>query len=839
LSTTVSPGTRLGPYEILGLIGRGGMGEVFRAKDERLGRTVAIKVLPRSFADDKDRLRRFEQEARAAGQLNHPNILAIYDVGATDGLPYMVTELLDGHDVRQLLGKGPIQPRKAIEYIVQAANGLSAAHAKGIVHRDLKPENLFVSPGGHAKVLDFGLAKLIRRPDGPKGKAQDETGAQPSLTITGTILGTASYMSPEQIREQPTDHRTDIFSLGSILYEMLAGRRAFEGETPVDRMTAILHSEPPAVPTAVEDALPGINRVVHRCLEKRAEDRFESARELAFALSLVAERSGAPRTGASESALGTPSAPSTGFAVKLRRITYREGLVRSARFAPDGQAVCYAAAWEGKPLELFWALPGNPESRPLGFTDAGIFSIAPGGEMAVSLRTRNLGGFLSNGMLARMPLGGGAPRPVQDAVIEACWSPDGRQFAVIREVAGMMRLEYPIGKVIYQTTGWPSDAHISPDGKLIAFLDHPARGNDAGAAAVVDLQGNFRVLSTGWSSTQGLAWSPDGREIYFTAFRTEAARCLFAVTLEGEQRPVFQTPGHLILQDISRNGDILLVHGHERLRMQYHGPSDATPRDLSWLDWTLVRGISPDGQTVLFDESGVGGGENHSVYVRDIDGSPAVRLGDGLVPRYSPDGRWALTTLDDPNRPLFLLPTGAGETRTVPTVGLSCHIAEWFPDGKRACGVANEGQGGLRLYEIDVESGAYRAFSEEGVNPYDVMVTRDGRFGAAWGPDGKFKLYPVEGGASRPIDGVEAQDRPIEWSEDGKALFVFTRGVLPAPVIRVDLETGERQVVREITPSDPTGVGGITAARMTRDGSAIAYSYPQGLGDLYVIEGLK
>ncbi len=837
LTTTVTPGAKLGPYEILDLIGKGGMGEVFRAKDERLDRSVAIKVLPKSLADDKDRLRRFEQEARAAGQLNHPNILAIYDVGATDGLPYIVTELLEGQDVRQVLGKGPIPPRKAVDYIVQAANGLSAAHSKGIVHRDLKPENLFVSPSGHVKVLDFGLAKLIRRPDGPKGDGRDETGAQPSMTLTGQILGTASYMSPEQIREQATDHRTDIFSLGCILYEMLVGKRAFEGATPVDRMTAILKSESPEAPPAIEDALPGINKVIHRCLEKDAQDRFESARELAFALSLVTERTGRAAS-ADAPAAGPASTKPSGFAAKLRRITYREGYIRSARFAPDGQAVCYAAAWEGKPMEIFWALPGNPESRPLGFTDAEILSIAPSGEMGVKLHARALGGFLSLGMLSRMPLGGGAPRPIQDGVLEACWSPDGKQFAIIREVAGTMRIEYPIAKVLYETNGWPSDIRISPDGKLIAFLDHPTRGNDAGSAAVLDLQGNVRILSAGWSSTQGVAWSPNGREVLFTAFRTEAARCLFAVTLEGDLRPVFQTPGHLIVQDVSKGGDILLVHGHERLRMQYVGPGDTKPRDLSWLDWTLVRDITPDGKTLIFDETGVGGGENHSVYMRDVDGSPAVRLGDGMVPRLSPDGQWVLATLDDPSHPTFLLPIGAGETRSLPTKGLSCHYGAWFPDGKRICVTASEGKGGLRLYVIDVESGAHRAISEEGIRPADVLVTQDGRHVAAWGPSGKFTFYPVDGGTPRPVDGIGGKDRAIALSGDGTAIYSFTRGVLPAPVFRVDIESGAREQVREISPSDPTGVGGITIARMTPDASAIAYSFPQGLGDLYVIEGL-
>ncbi len=297
MRTKIAPGTRLGPYEIQTLIGAGGMGEVYRARDSRLNRDVAVKVLPDAFAGDQDRLRRFEHEARATGQLNHPNIVAIYDLGTSEGnggVPYIVTELLEGQNLRAVVANGPIPPRRAVDYAIQIASGLTAAHAKGIAHRDLKPENLFIASGGHLKILDFGLAKLLRPVAGALA-AHDKTGSiQANLTMTGTIMGTASYMAPEQIREQPTDHRADIFSLGSILYEMLTGKRAFDGETPVDRMTAILHSEPPDLPAAVEDVIPGVGKIVRRAIEKRAEDRFESAREMSFALSLVTERTGSP-----------------------------------------------------------------------------------------------------------------------------------------------------------------------------------------------------------------------------------------------------------------------------------------------------------------------------------------------------------------------------------------------------------------------------------------------------------------------------------------------------------------------------------------------------------------
>jgi len=835
LPHTITPGTKLGPYQIESLIGAGGMGEVYRAKDGRLGRSVAVKVLPRSFAGDKDRLRRFEHEARAAGQLNHPNILAIHDIGTDNGLPYLVTELLAGEDVRQILDRGPIPPRKAVDIAIQVCAGLDAAHEKGIVHRDLKPENIFVTSSGHVKILDFGLAKLTRQ-DGNADADGDATGVVPNLTMTGQILGTASYMSPEQIRQQAADHRTDLFSLGLVVYEMLAGRRAFEGETPVDRMTAILQSEPAELPDSVEDALPGIDLLVRHCLEKRVADRFVAARDLAFALRLVSERVALPRGGVD--AGPSSDAHSGGFQVKLRRITYREGNIQDARFAPDGRSICLAAAWSSRSPELLWSIPGNPEPRALGFSNATINSIAPTGEMAVSLQLRMLGGFITAGTLSRMPLGGGAPRQLQHDIYESCWGPDGRQLAIVRELHGMSRIEYPIGRMLYQTAGWPSSIRVAPDGKSIAFLDHPQRGNDAGDVVMMDLNGTIRRLSPGWSSVQGLSWSPDGREIWFSAFRTEASRHLSAVSLDGRVRSVFQTPGHMILQDIAKNGDVLVVVGNDRLRMQYIGP-DASERDLSWLDWTLARDISADGKTILFDETGTGGGELHSVYSREVDSPSAVRLGDGVLPRFSPDERWIIALLDPTPRTAVLIPTGAGESRPIPTGSLQIHAATWFEDSKRICAVASEGVGPLSLYEIDVETGSYRVISESGIGSIDVMVTPDGRFAGAWGPSGMFTLYPVEGGTPRPIESLLRGERPIQWSEDGSGLFVFTRGDIPATITRIDLETGERETIREITPPDPTGVSGLTTARMTPNARTIAYSYPQGKGDLYVIEGLK
>src|ERR1700682_3109646 len=278
----IAPGTRLGPYEILAPIGAGGMGEVYRAKDPRLGREVAIKVLPASFSADHDRLRRFEQEARAAGLLNHPNITAVYDIGSADGAPSVVSELLEGETLRGRLAGGALPPRKAIDYAIQIARGLAAAHEKGIVHRDLKPENLFITKDGRVKILDFGLAKLTHSDDGWGEKTNRPTVT--AGTDPGVVLGTMGYMSPEQVRGRDADRRSDLFSFGAILYEMLSGQRAFRGDTAADTITAILTKEPPDLSQTNKEIHPGLDRIVRHCLEKNPEERFESARDVAFDL---------------------------------------------------------------------------------------------------------------------------------------------------------------------------------------------------------------------------------------------------------------------------------------------------------------------------------------------------------------------------------------------------------------------------------------------------------------------------------------------------------------------------------------------------------------------------
>src|SRR5258708_11176568 len=503
--------TQLGPYKIISLIGAGGMGEVYRAHDTRLLRDVALKVLQESLTADVDRLPRFEQEARAVAALNHPNIVSVYDVGVADSVHYIVTELIEGETLRQRIPAQGIPARKAIELAVQLANGLAAAHDQGIAHRDLKPENIIITKDGRLKILDFGLAKLRR------SHAQTETmdGATAAETNVGMVLGTAGYMSPEQVRGEPADHLSDIFSFGSILYEMISGQRAFKRNNNAETMTAILTEEPEESASRIGVTPPALARIVRHCMEKQPKQRCQAARDIAFDLESVSAVSG---TGALPAATKTnarwirsaavaaaflaagiglglwlhPSAPE--LQPKLHRVTFSRLTILSARFTPDGNLI-YGASLEGKEPELFFAQSGSVESRPIGMTATSILAVAPNGELAVQSNPTLTASFAYAGTLARAPQTGGAPRPISEGVEYPDWAPDG-SIAAVRLVGGKVRLEYPLGKVLYETAGRISHMRISPDGTLAALIDHPYARDDAGSVAHVDKHGNKTTLTT-------------------------------------------------------------------------------------------------------------------------------------------------------------------------------------------------------------------------------------------------------------------------------------------------------------------------------------------------------
>src|SRR3984957_5395 len=855
-------GKVLGHYRVFEKIGFGGMGEVYRASDERLGRDVALKILKPSLAQDQDRLRRFEQEARAAAVLNHPNIVAIYDIGIHDGGPYIVSELLVGQTLRERLLDGPLSRNQAIDYARQIVQGLMAAHEKRIVHRDLKPENLFITKDDRVKILDFGIAKLLTSEFGSQPGKAGPIEALTTQTKIGSVLGTISYMSPEQLRGKPVDHRSDIFSFGAIFYEMLTARRAFAGDSQVDTMSAILKEDPPEMVREGQKIPHAIEQVVRHCLEKDPDNRFQSARDLAFALSTLSSSTTGKqissfRPRATQRARLIPwvaavlfTAAAIFLAPMLRpvhepdfhRVTFERGTIYSARFTADGRTVLYGASWNGRPLQVYSTIPDSLLARPLGLTSAYLLGVSRNNELALILNGRP-GSHLDfeGGMLARSPMIGGTPREVLRDVSWSDCGPDG-ELAVVLHANGRDNLEYPVGTVLYQTNGWSSNIRFSPREKRIAFLDHPQRWDSSGSVCIVDLAGHKTTLSSGWDWESGLAWSPQGKEVWFTALESGASnRTMWAVNLAGKQRRVLTIPGGFTLHDIAPDGRILASLDSERLAMEWSG-KDQQVRDLSWYDWSIAKDISPDGESVLFEEGSVGSepaGPDGAVAIRKVDGSAPIRLADGTADTLSPDGQWAASVSGSGAPHITLLPVGAGQSRQIAVVGLESlqRGAQFLPDGKRIAVNGNAPGRPGRTFLVDLASGKVQPATPEGV--YATLPSPDGKFLAGENSDYKPALFPLDGEPMRPVPNVESGYELAQWSADSKALYVYRNGDVPLKIQRLDIATGKMKLARELFPADLGGVVSIGPVITTLDASEFAYSYFQTLSVLYIIAGVK
>jgi Tol biopolymer transport system component len=860
----LTSGTKLGPYEIQSSVGAGGMGEVYRAHDARLNRAVAIKVLPASFSADRDRLQRFSQEARAAAALNHPNILSIFDIGEEQGAPYVVSELLEGETLRDRLRTGPLSIRKAIDYALQVARGLAAAHEKGIVHRDLKPENLFLTNDGRIKILDFGLAKLML--------SENATGAPEAPTMQaatepGLVMGTAGYMSPEQVRGKAADSRSDIFAFGAILYEMISGKRAFHGETAADTMSAILKEDVPDLAETARNVPPGLERIVRHCLEKNPVQRFQSAGDLGFDLEALTEISATTKSGA-KAAVAETAAPvfrklaAAGGVIALaaamlgvgwwlgrgrgpsppaeyQQITFRTGSIGNARFTPDGSIV-YRASWDGEIPQLYMARINDTGSRELGLKNAELLSISKSGELAIRVDTVFYPGYARAGILARVPLSGGAPREVLENVQDADWAADGERMAVIRYVPenGHWRLEFPIGKVLLDTINWISHPKISPDGKWVAFADHEnSGGDDEGSIAVIDPDGHEKKLSSGWTSAQGIVWSPAGDEIWFTASNTGSAENLRGVTVAGKLRTITNVPGGMWLQDI-RDGVVLMTSNQIRLDIRGLAPGAKEERELGWLGWSFLRDISPDGRKVLFEEEADGGGPNYTVFLRDTDGSPPVRIGEGMGEAISPDGKWVITK-PAKGGVLSMVPTGAGEAKVLTHDATSFDSVRYLPGGKQLLASGIETGHGSRDYLIDLSTGDSKPITPEGTSGTDLSP--DGRSVAVVGPDGNWGVWPLDGSGLRPIPGLDSKFQVNGWTPDGSSLYVVSSQRLEglARIYRVNTSTGKMDFWKTFGEGLPAGVTRVSGVHFSRDGSAYAYVHSQSLSQAYVVRGLK
>jgi eukaryotic-like serine/threonine-protein kinase len=860
---TLAGGTSLGPYEILAPLGAGGMGEVYRARDSKLDRVVAVKVLPSHLNETPDALLRFEREAKVVAALSHPNILAIHDFGAHDGRAYAVMELLEGETLRERLKSGALPLRKAVEIGTQLAHGLAAAHEKGIVHRDLKPENVFLTADGRVKILDFGLA----RADAP---AADDDTRSPTLarpTDPGTVLGTAGYMSPEQVRGQPADARSDIFSLGAVLHEMLTGKRTFARETAADSMTAVLKEDPPDVSASGVAAPPTLERLVRHCLEKRREERFQSARDVAFDLETILSASdrGASTLASEHRGSGSARRPArlalaavvglsalglafwlghrTGVGVRAEearftRVTFGQGTVWAARFAPDGKTVVYSAAWDGEPIRLYATRSDHPESSPLSLPDAHLLAVSASSEMAVSLAHR-YEGWMGQGTLARTPLVGGGARPVLEGVREADWTPDGSDLAVVRRVGGLERLEFPPGKVLYETGGFVSHIRFSPKGNLIAFADHPLFADDIGSLSVVDLGGRRTVLTKEHrAALRGLAWSPAGDEIWFTAAKSNEDMSVWAVDLQGRERLLLSGPTGLILYDVARDGRLLIGRETSLRHVEALLPGSPRPRDFSIRSNSMAHSISADTSALVVTDQNVAG---YVVYLRPRDGSPPVRLGEGDGFGLSPDGRWVLALTPTLPRRMLLHPTGTGSTRELPSQdGLVLDNPRWLPDGRIVMFAAAAGRGLRRGYVLDPRGGPPRAFTDEGVEAvryWTIPASPDGTRVVARDAQGRVGAYRIDGGPPEPIAGLSALDVPLEWSGDGRALFVAREGELPVRIRRHELATGRAMPWTEVVPAQVAGAR-LSQVFLAPDGRSWIHAYSRLLVDLYMADGM-
>ena len=868
---TLPAESRLASYEIVRPLGAGGMGEVYRARDTKLSRDVAIKVLPATLAGDADRLSRFEREARAASALNHPNIVTIYEVGRVDGTSFMAMELIEGKTLRDILGAGPLPMKKLLSVAAQIADGLAKAHDAGIVHRDLKPENVMVTRDRLVKILDFGLAKLVRSGFERSRGVDTPTATRP--TEAGTVLGTVGYMSPEQASGEPADFRSDQFSLGTILYEMITARRAFDRPTLAQTLSAIIESEPDALAVASPRTPAHLVWIVERCLSKDPEERYASTTDLARDLAALRDRTSGvsisdvepplarrPRLsrGLIAGAAVAVAAAATLAAVLVARrsvryqpptfqqLTFRRGRVLRVRYTPDGGSIIYGGAWEGGPWEIFTSRLDGTESRPFGVKDADVLAVSSKGELAVLLKKT----FAASGTLAVMPLAGGAMRELLENVVAADWSPDGTQLAVAIRENRETRIEYPIGRILYKTKGrLDYSMRVSGSGRQIAFIESPpstqAMAPDEHDVRIVDATGKATTLVRTHSprSVTGCLWRQRGdREVLFSTMSLDTARGhtsdIDAVDLSGRVRTLYRGTGDYLPQDSFADGRLLIVQSKFSVDLMFGSSAEPSEKNLGWLTSSWLDDISEDGGTVLFhDET--------EVYLRRTDGSQAVRL----LPQVrneksslSPDGKWVLSASESEHE-LSLSPTGPGSGKKISIGDLVLADFGFMPDGKSIVFTATGTDGQKRLYITDETSKAPRAISDPG-RPDEFVVSPDGKEIALKesiilkDTASGLRLYRVDGGPSRAVEGLVLGDHLLAWSEDGRSLLV-TRDGIPLRIERFELATGRKELWKTLTPPDAAGSYYMGPVLVTRNGRFWAYSVNRTtLSELWQLTGL-
>ena len=844
------------------------MGEVYKARDPRLGREIAIKVLPAEVASDPERFKRFEREARAASALSHPNIVTVFDVGTTDSVSYMAIELVDGKTLRDLLLPGPLPIRKLLDIAVQVADGLAAAHEMGIVHRDLKPQNVMVSQAAFVKILDFGLAKVpVMTASGANSRSDTIETPQ---TSPGVLLGTTEYMSPEQARGKPLDFRSDQFSFGTMLYEMVTGRRAFARGTHVDTLTAILQQEPTPIAQLRPDAPAPLRWIIERCLAKSAPDRYASTRDLARELQALKEHIGevsgeqAPSPPVRAARLG-PRALVAGVAVlaiagvwsflsgtlrrraepDFRRLTFRTGYVSRALFSPKSNTILYTAAWEGRPPQAYTTLPESAGSDRVLDSEVQLpmaFS-SDGSQALVLLGAPRLGVSLS-GTLGWWPVLGGQTRRLLENVGWSDWAPRGGFLVVVRDVGGERQLqirdeEGRLKRVLFRTAGGISFVRVSPDERWVAFIHHPTTLDIAGAVSMASLETpGVRSLTRRFQDCFGLAWNSRTGEIWFTAsVRGMIPTSLWSVTPAGKIRSIHSFADSFVLQDVSRNGEeCLLLSRRNRVQMTVRR-SGAEPKDLSWFDYTYVSDICPDDDSLVFYDGGSTQQMSGS-WKRRVDGGDAVRIGDGEFGRCSPDGRWivALSQAWKGAPQLVLYPTGIGQTRQL-TFSNTNHWAPTFAGPHTILFVQFDGPK-REIWRMETDGTGAKSLGAEGCD-LPMAHPAANSFLCIGAPGGRSILeYPLEKGTGRKICEISGEDRfrYARWSERGdRILAVTSAGRM------LVLRASDGKILREerlpmgASENYPT----IHTAALNESGTIQAYSVASFSAEVYLASGLR
>lgn len=842
-------GASLGPYEILGLLGTGGMGEVYRARDARLQRDVAIKVLPEDFASDPDRLRRFELEARAVAALNHPNILQIYDSGVQNGVAYMVTELLEGQSLRERMGGGALPARKAADIAFQIALGLAAAHEKGLIHRDLKPENLFISKDQRVRILDFGLAKQREMPSFP-GSNPSEESTRALLSQPGVVVGTIGYMSPEQIRGDAVDARSDLFALGLILWEMLCGERPFRADSAVEVLHQILKAETPELPAEL-GLPPALSKVVDRLLRKEPASRFQSAQDLAFALENLPSSGttlNAPLPMLSRRRWGMFAAGAllliglgagTGWILKGRRAprfpTFRpvhhpQGTIYGARYGPDRKSIYFAVVGRNPMGEAYVEDPNSSGSRPLGISMRKLLAISSRGEMVFDWQKDPS----ARSIAAKAFLSGGAPRPWRQEIVDLDWSPAGDKLALVAPSATQDVVEYPEGHAVAESSPGQTivSLRFSPDGQSLAYIELPRDGSDK------EFQICFLHISTGKKRiagpfkgfTNGLAWDPGGKEIWSTGKIENEPGSVFTVAPNGAFQARANLPYASGLLDINAEGELLFADRDYIPGLLIRRPGSPVPAEISASGFTTVGDLSDDGREWVFNDLDPSPHPDVGIYLQTAEGGTPVHLGNGSGPRLSPDHQWVFASQYNWTK-LVLIPRETGAERVLPLSGFTgLRPLGWFPDGRTLYFEGSEAGRPSRIYAMGVQDLKPRPLTPEskggtGVGIIEGVLDSSGTRLLAEVSGGGYGIYSPDHPERppEPVPGILKTEHPIRWTPDGKGIFVSLWKSAPVRIERIDVATGKREVVTTLT-TPWGGAARIRRIKMSGDGKTLAYT---------------